>query len=36
MTLIYIRGAFPPSRLEKELDGLKDLFIEVNNKRLKL
>ncbi|MDR1523769.1 MAG: hypothetical protein LBS79_00740 [Tannerella sp.] len=36
MTLIYIRGAFPPSQLEKELYKLKDLFIKVNNKRIKL
>jgi hypothetical protein len=36
MILIYIRGDFPPSRLERELDKLKDLFIKVNNKRIKL
>jgi hypothetical protein len=36
MTLIYIKGNFPPNRLEDELDKLKDLFIKVNNKRIKL
>ncbi|MDR0559497.1 MAG: hypothetical protein LBG92_04965, partial [Prevotellaceae bacterium] len=36
MTLIYIRGNFPPDKLEDELNKLKDLFIEVNNKRIKL
>ncbi|MDR2774385.1 MAG: hypothetical protein LBC19_06525 [Tannerella sp.] len=36
MTLIYIRGDFPPSHLEKELDKLKDLFIKVNDKQTKL
>ena len=36
ITLIYARGKFPPQQLEKELDKLKDLFIYVNNKRIKL
>jgi hypothetical protein len=36
LTLIYIRGYFPPEQLEQELDKLKDLFIKVNNKRIKL
>jgi hypothetical protein len=36
MTLIYIRGDFPPARLELELDKLKDLFIRINNKQIKL
>jgi hypothetical protein len=36
ITLIYIRGNFPPNQLEQELDKLKDLFIKVNNKRIKL
>jgi hypothetical protein len=36
MTLIYLRGAFPPDQLEDELNKLKDLFIKVNNKRIKL
>ncbi|MDR0699366.1 MAG: hypothetical protein LBG28_09170 [Tannerella sp.] len=36
MTLIYIRGDFPPSHLKKELDKLKDLFIKVNDKQIKL
>jgi hypothetical protein len=31
MTLIYIRGRFPPKQLEPELNKLKDLFIKVNN-----
>jgi hypothetical protein len=36
ITLIYLRGQFPPSQLENELNKLKDLFIKVNNKRIKL
>jgi hypothetical protein len=36
MTLIYIRGNFRPDQLEEELDKLKNLFIKVNNKRIKL
>ena len=36
ITLIFVRGKFPPSQLEKELDKLKDLFIYVNNKRINL
>ncbi|GHU88131.1 hypothetical protein FACS1894155_02390 [Bacteroidia bacterium] len=36
MTLIYIRGNFSPQQLERELGKLKDLFIYVNNKRIKL
>ena len=36
MTLIYIRGNFQPLKLEAELGKLKDLFIYVNNKRIKL
>ena len=36
ITLIYVKGEFPPERLEKELGKLKDLFIKVNNKRIKL
>ncbi len=36
ITLIYIRGTFPPNKLESELNKLKDLFIYVNNKRIKL
>jgi hypothetical protein len=36
LTLIYIRGNFPPEQLQDELDKLKDLFIKVNNKRIKL
>lgn len=36
MTLIYLKGTFPPEQLEKELNKLKDLFIKVNNKRIKL
>ncbi|MDR2804692.1 MAG: hypothetical protein LBB85_03490 [Dysgonamonadaceae bacterium] len=36
MTLIYVRGNFPPEELENELSKLKNLFIKVNNKRLKL
>jgi hypothetical protein len=29
-------GEFPPGQLENELNKLKDLFIKVNNKRIKL
>jgi hypothetical protein len=36
LTLIYIRGNFSYKKLDSELDKLKDLFIEVNNKRIKL
>jgi len=36
MILIYLKGAFPPDQLEDELNKLKDLFIKVNNKRIKL
>lgn len=36
ITLVYMKGEFPSSRLEKQLEKLKDLFIYVNNKRLKL
>jgi hypothetical protein len=36
MTLIYVRGNFPPERLESELRRLKNLFIKVNNKQIKL
>ena len=36
MTLIYLRGKFSPIQLYNELDQLKNLFIEVNNKRIKL
>jgi len=36
MTLIYLKGTFPPDQLEDELNKLKDLFIKVNNKRIKL
>jgi hypothetical protein len=32
MTLIYIRGPFPPDELGAELSLLKDLFIQINNK----
>jgi len=36
MTLIYLKGTFPPDQLNDELNKLKDLFIKVNNKRIKL
>lgn len=35
MTLIYVKGDFPPHQLEDELYRLKNLFIEVNNKHIK-
>lgn len=36
MTLIYIKGDFPPDKQNGELKKLKDLFIRVNNKQIKL
>jgi hypothetical protein len=36
MTLIYICGRFPPRNLDDELSKLKNLFIKVNNKQIKL
>ncbi|GHT39531.1 hypothetical protein AGMMS49965_05810 [Bacteroidia bacterium] len=36
MTLIYIKGDFPPDELNAELKKLKNLFIRVNNKQIKL
>lgn len=36
ITLVYLKGEFPSGHLEVELEKLKDLFIYVNNKRLKL
>jgi len=36
ITFIYLRGAIPPDELESELDKLKNLFIKVNNKTIKL
>lgn len=36
ITLVYVKGNFPSGSLEYELRKLKDLFIYVNNKRIKL
>ena len=36
ITLVYIKGKFSPNELDMELKKLKDLFIYVNNKRIKL
>lgn len=36
MSLIYLKGDFSPQNLENELSRLKDLFIYVNKKRIKL
>ena len=36
LTLVYLKGNFPPQELEQELERLKDLFIYVNKKRIKL
>ena len=36
ITLVYLKGNFAPDRLDNELKKLKDLFIYVNNKRLKI
>ena len=35
-TLVYVKGTFSPDRLQRELGKLKDLFIQVNNKRISL
>ncbi len=36
ITLVYLKGNFRPNQLSEELKKLKDLFIYVNNKRLKI
>ena len=36
ITLVYLKGNFSPEQLDSELKKLKDLFIYVNNKRIKL
>ena len=36
ITVVYLKGNFPPKELDSELKKLKDLFIYVNNKRLKI
>lgn len=36
ITLVYLKGNFPSGHLDDELKKLKDLFIYVNNKRLKI
>jgi hypothetical protein len=36
ITLVYLKGNFRPNQLNDELRKLKDLFIYVNNKRLKI
>lgn len=36
ITVVYMQGNFPPQQLDSELKKLKDLFIYVNNKRIKL
>lgn len=36
ITLVYLKGNFPSEHLDAELKKLKDLFIYVNNKRIKL
>ncbi|MDR3235466.1 MAG: hypothetical protein LBT48_01910 [Prevotellaceae bacterium] len=36
ITLVYIFGTFPPDKLNNELNKLKDLFITVNDKQIKL
>ncbi|MDR2126436.1 MAG: DUF6108 family protein [Prevotellaceae bacterium] len=36
ITLIYLKGNFQPHKLESELNTLKNLFITVNNKQIKL
>lgn len=36
LTVVYLKGNFSPQQLDSELQKLKDLFIYVNNKRLKI
>ncbi|MFV0328700.1 MAG: hypothetical protein ACK5KL_02570 [Dysgonomonas sp.] len=36
ITVVYLKGNFPPAKLDSELKKLKDLFIYVNNNRLKI
>lgn len=36
ITIVYLKGNFPSGHLEQELKKLKDLFIYVNNKRIKI
>lgn len=36
ITLVFLRGDFSSKKLDHELKKLKDLFIYINNKRLKL
>ena len=36
ITVVYLKGNFSPAHLDNELKKLKDLFIYVNNKRLKI
>lgn len=36
MTIVYLEGKFSTNKLDNELKKLKDLFIYVNNKRIKL
>ena len=36
MTLVLVKGNFPPDQLQDELEKLKKLFIKVNNERIKL
>ncbi|OJU52540.1 MAG: hypothetical protein BGN96_17690 [Bacteroidales bacterium 45-6] len=36
IVLVYLKGNFRPNQLSDELKKLKDLFIYVNNKRLKI
>ncbi|MDR2627540.1 MAG: hypothetical protein LBC40_05865 [Dysgonamonadaceae bacterium] len=36
ITLIYLNGRFKPHQLNMELEKLKDMFIKVNNKEIKI
>lgn len=36
ITLVYLRGDFPPRQLKKELDKLKNLIIKIDNKQIDL
>lgn len=36
ITVVYLKGKFPPSELDSELKNLKNLIIYINNKRIKL
>lgn len=36
ITLLYLKGDFPPEKLQQELQKMKDLIIKIDGKRIKL